>query len=579
LRESKGKQVIKTAALYARYSSDLQKDKSIADQQADCENYAEKEKIKIIATFSDRAKSAATMFDRDGLIELMRAAKEKKFSAVIVESLDRLSRDTEDLAGIFKRLTFNGVAIHTLNEGVATSLNVGIRAIVGPMQLTDMAAKVRRGQRGMVRAGLAPGSIVYGYRSIPGGKAGERERDDATAKIVTRIFTEYSNQRSPVEICGDLTKDGIPTPRGGASWNRQSLYAILENRMYIGEIIWGRCHTVRNPDGGKHIKRKNAPGDQASVSAPQLRIIPQELWNAVEAVRRARATVKFGPTGKIGRRPSVARTDHLLAGMLQCGVCNGHMVISSTDKNGKPRIACAAAIHHATCDHKRSYDLDRLQKAVIDTMRPELMTREALAELVRSFRARSDENKARNRKNLGDKAAVHKRLNGIEVRLHRLADAIENGGDTVKSLLDRIAPLEIERAGLQERLRLLDAENKVQLHPNAADNWRDSFARLHHAMTTEPNIGPQTLAAFRNIYDTVVVKPVLRNEAYKFATYLRAESAMGVNHSPPTRTAKQVLEEQGVFNSAIDKHGCAFLSAKQKKIVVCFGHFIERLAA
>ena len=65
------------------------------------------------AVFADRARTGATIIGRDGLLDLMEAARSRKFDAVIVESLDRLSRDQEELAGIFKRLEFAGVSILT----------------------------------------------------------------------------------------------------------------------------------------------------------------------------------------------------------------------------------------------------------------------------------------------------------------------------------------------------------------------------------------------------------------------------------------------------------------------------------
>jgi len=68
------------------------------------QRYAKREGIKITARFTDRAKSGASMFDRDGLIDLREAAKRREFDAIIVESLDRLSRGQEDLAGLYKRL-------------------------------------------------------------------------------------------------------------------------------------------------------------------------------------------------------------------------------------------------------------------------------------------------------------------------------------------------------------------------------------------------------------------------------------------------------------------------------------------
>jgi site-specific DNA recombinase len=81
-----------TAALYAQFSSDMQKKRSIEDQLVTCRRYAAREGYKIIGTYSDEAKSATTMFDRDGLRDLMAAAKRREFNAVIVEATDRLSR-------------------------------------------------------------------------------------------------------------------------------------------------------------------------------------------------------------------------------------------------------------------------------------------------------------------------------------------------------------------------------------------------------------------------------------------------------------------------------------------------------
>ena len=117
-------------AIYARYSSDLQKDRSIEDQFAICRNLAQRENLEVLKEYADRAKSGATLFDREQLIELMAHAKERRFDVLVVESLDRLSRDTEDLAGMYKRLTFYGVQIRTHNEGATTPMHVSIRGLV-----------------------------------------------------------------------------------------------------------------------------------------------------------------------------------------------------------------------------------------------------------------------------------------------------------------------------------------------------------------------------------------------------------------------------------------------------------------
>src|ERR1700751_2660289 len=92
----------KTAVVYARYSSDLQKDRSIDDQIAFCKEIAKRHGVKVTEVYTDRGLSGASMFERDGLLALMTAAKKRTFNFVISESLSRLSRDMEDTAAIYK---------------------------------------------------------------------------------------------------------------------------------------------------------------------------------------------------------------------------------------------------------------------------------------------------------------------------------------------------------------------------------------------------------------------------------------------------------------------------------------------
>src|SRR5262245_36495441 len=156
------------AAIYARYSSDLQTEKSITDQIALCRNYAEREGLAIVETFEDRALSGASVHGRFGLERLLRVAADDRFQVLIVESLDRLSRDQGDLSTLYKRLTFLGIEIREVHGGKATPLNTAVRGLVGAIYLTDLADKIRRGQAGVVREGRFPGGRPYGYQPVPG---------------------------------------------------------------------------------------------------------------------------------------------------------------------------------------------------------------------------------------------------------------------------------------------------------------------------------------------------------------------------------------------------------------------------
>ena len=88
---------MKPTAIYARFSSDLQRDKSIADQFALCREYLTRQGLELVAEYSDAAKTGASIIGRNGLLTLMADAQAGRFSVLVTESLDRLSRDQEDL--------------------------------------------------------------------------------------------------------------------------------------------------------------------------------------------------------------------------------------------------------------------------------------------------------------------------------------------------------------------------------------------------------------------------------------------------------------------------------------------------
>ena len=106
----------------------------------------------MVEEFTDHAISGATLL-RSGFQALMRDALSERFDVVLAEALDRFSRDQEDTAGLFKRLTFAGVNIVTLAEGDITHLHVGLKGTMNALFLKDLADKTRRGLRGRVGAG------------------------------------------------------------------------------------------------------------------------------------------------------------------------------------------------------------------------------------------------------------------------------------------------------------------------------------------------------------------------------------------------------------------------------------------
>jgi site-specific DNA recombinase len=124
-------------AIYARYSSARQREASIEDQERLCRERAEREGWTVVAAFSDRALSGASML-RPGLQGLLEAALAGRFEIILAEALDRLSRDQADIAALYKRLIFEDVQIVTLAEGEITELHVGLKGTMNQLFLKDL---------------------------------------------------------------------------------------------------------------------------------------------------------------------------------------------------------------------------------------------------------------------------------------------------------------------------------------------------------------------------------------------------------------------------------------------------------
>ena len=277
-------------AIYARFSSDLQNEKSCHDQIDLCSTYAEAHGFAIVGTFQDDAVSGASTINRPAMLNLLRSAQDRKFDTVLCEALDRLSRDQADLLQIRKELAFHDITIHSVQDGLADTLHIGIKGLMGELYLVDLAQKTKRGLRAVIKDGRQAGGRSYGY-SLVVGKAGEQTINEREAKVVLRIFTEYAAHRTPRQIAAGLNQDAIPGPRGG-KWNASTINGsrsrqsgILQNRLYAGQIVWNRQRFVKNPATGKRISRINPESEWLISDVPELRIVNDVLFQKVSTLK------------------------------------------------------------------------------------------------------------------------------------------------------------------------------------------------------------------------------------------------------------------------------------------------------
>jgi DNA invertase Pin-like site-specific DNA recombinase len=493
------------AAIYARFSSALQRDASIEDQERLCRERIAREGWSEAQTFSDRGMSGASML-RPGLQNLLEAADAGRIDVVVAEALDRLSRDQADVATIFKRLSFAGVQIVTLAEGAINELHVGLKGTMNQLFLKDLADKTRRGLRGRVEAGLSGGGNSYGYDVVRRLGAdglpvtGERVINEAEADVIRRVFSEFAAGHSPKAIAKRLNADGIPGPRG-ALWrdtairgHRQRGTGLLNNELYIGRLVWNRLRYMKDPQSGLRVSRLNPPEAWITTDVPELRIISEDLWaNAkarqgeIDADPRVKAI-------KATRFWEQRRQTHLLTGLLCCGSCGGGFAAV-----GRDYLACSNARKLDSCSQKRSVRRNVLEEAVLSLLRDRLMQPEAVAAFIAAYT--SEVNLERGAES-ADRSRLASERSQIARKLEGLYDAISEGLRTA-GLKDRLEDLEARLAELDAKLKA-PAPSPIRLHPNLTEIYRRKVGDLA-ATLSDPEIRTSALETIRGLITRVTV--------------------------------------------------------------------------
>ena len=462
---------MKRTALYARFSSELQQDRSIDDQFEVCRNYAIKNNLEVISTYADRARSGSSIYGRDGLIDLLAEAREGKFEVVVTEALDRLSRDQEDLAGIWKRLNFLGIELRAVHEGMADSIQIGLRGLMGSMFLTDLAHKVRRGLQGVIRDGRSAGGYAFGYRPVVGHR-GELEIVAHEADVVRRIFRDYVAGRTPRQIAHALNNEGVPAPKG-KNWiastingNQKRHYGLILNELYVGRLVWNRVRMVKDPDTGKRVPRPNPPENWHRTNVSHLAIVESDLFNAAQKRKISRS---FEAPERL------RKAKFLLSGLLKCSCCDGGLVMKDRD-HGRVRIHCSTMKEAGTCSNRTIFYMDEIEKTVLDGLHYHLKAPHLLKEFVTAYleeRQRLASEKSKQRSRTEDHLAHIKRS------IDRLWTDYQSARVPVAIAGPKLYELQAEKIAAEAELgQQPEPEKIVELHPAALNHYEKLVSEM-----------------------------------------------------------------------------------------------------
>ncbi|WP_027245688.1 recombinase family protein [Leisingera daeponensis] len=504
------------AAIYARYSTDKQKDTSVEDQIRLCRRLCEQKGWLVTEVFTDHALSGKNAL-RPGYQRLIQAAERGGIDVIAAESQNRLSRDMADSATLLKRMNFFGVKIHTASENELDDMKVGVGGLVSTMFLKDLAQKTRRGLEGGVTKGKSAGGISYGYRVkreiLPDGtlSTGDREIEQDEAAVIKRIFRDYADGLSARTIAAALNAEGVTAPQSGkgtGTWNPSTISGnikrgtgILNNELYIGRLVWNRLTYDTNPDSGKRLSRLNPPEDWITEDVPGLRILDDQLWQAVKT-RQGEVRQAMNPAGVLTERPKLERARrpaYLLSGLLRCACCRASYTLIN-----KTRYGCAGARNKgaAVCTNRATIGRAEVEERVLSGLKQRLLAPDLLAQFAEEYR------KAFNDAAAGacqDRQKAEHALKKVESRIANILTAIEDGMYTA-SMKDKMSELEGEKA----RLAAVIADNPeppaLRLHPSLSARYRELIEDLAVSLNA-PEVRREATASLRALISEVRMVP------------------------------------------------------------------------
>ena len=223
------------AVIYARYSSDNQREESIEGQLRECKEYADQNGITVVRTYIDRALSAKTD-SRPQFQQMIHDSATHTFEAVLVWKLDRFSRNRYDSAHYKRILKNNRVHVVSVTEPISnTPEGIMLESLLEGMAeyySAELAEKVSRGHKeNALKAKFNGGPVPLGYRID---SEHHYQIDPATAPVVQEAFQRYAAGESIRSIIESLNARGIRNSRGNP-FTKNSFQTLLKNRRYLGE--------------------------------------------------------------------------------------------------------------------------------------------------------------------------------------------------------------------------------------------------------------------------------------------------------------------------------------------------------
>lgn len=477
------------AVIYARYSSDNQREESIEGQIRECTAFAQKNGITILRTYIDRAFSAKTD-NRPEFQHMIKDSSKKLFDMIIVWKLDRFARNRYDSARYKAQLKKNGIKVVSATESISDGADgILLESMLEGMAeyySADLSEKVVRGMtENALKCKFNGGTLTLGY------KIDEEQYfqiDEATAPFVTEAYKRYDDGSTMTEIRDWLNEQGVKNTRG-KPMNYSSVQHLLSNRRYIGEYVYREIVT---PDG---------------IPA----IIPQDLFDRVQE--------KLAKNKKAPARHK-AEDDYLLTTKLFCGYCGAYLCgESGTSRSGAVHhyYKCVSVKKRRKVCHKKSVRKEWIEDLVVNETMKMVMDDNAIEAIVAMLMDLQD----RDNINL---PMYEQQLREAESGIRNILNAIQEGIFT-KSTKARLEELEAAKEELETRIAA-EKLAKPRVSAEFMTFWLHRFRKLDVRQKSHRKMLIDTFINAIFLYDDKMVITFNNNEGSKTITFDELNTAL-----------------------------------------------------
>ena len=452
------------AVIYARYSSNSQREESIEGQIRDCTAYAERNGYTIIGTYADRAISGTTD-NRPDFQRMIKDSSKRLFDVVIIWKTDRFARNRYDSARYKAQLKKSGVKVVSAMENIAE----GSEGILLESLLEGMAEYYSEDLKEKVVRGLTINAekCKWNGGTLPIGYIVDEDQhlqpNPETAPFVLETFKMYDQGKTVTEIRDHLNGKGLTNTKGKPI-NYGTIQRMLSNRRYIGEYTF---RDIVVPDG-----------------IPTL--VPQDLFDRVQE-----------RLAKNCKAPARAKADeaYLLTTKLFCGHCGTSMNgESGKSRNGSIHryYKCHAVKKKLNDCKKKSVKKEWIEDLVVNEIMSMLMDDDMIEAIVSMLMRLQDEETS-------DLPMYEKQLRETETAIDNIVTAIM-GGIASKALQTKLAQLEATK---DELLVRIDEEKleKPKISAEFMTFWLHRFRKLDMANEKQRQMLIDTFVNAAFVYD------------------------------------------------------------------------------